>query len=196
MTRTDRRTLARQLRAEGLSQRAIARRLGVGKDTVRRDLGQDPPSAGPDDAPPGEPDTAAAPPVSAVEAEETAPDDAPQDAPSAETVADVAADTVVPRAPVARLPRRMADTELTIDLRQWPGLRRDLAVLAETGVSAEALINQAVVVLTHGYKQGVRCGVIRPDRPFVVRDLVVGPPRDFPRRPAPARDAASGPDTS
>ncbi|MBA2944268.1 hypothetical protein [Streptomyces himalayensis] len=38
MSRAERRTRVRQLAAAGLSNRAIARRLSIGKDTVARDL--------------------------------------------------------------------------------------------------------------------------------------------------------------
>lgn len=38
LTVTERRTLAHQLAQTGASQRAIAAQLGVGKDTIRRDL--------------------------------------------------------------------------------------------------------------------------------------------------------------
>jgi transcriptional regulator with XRE-family HTH domain len=159
VTRTDRRTLARQLRAEGLSQRAIARRLGVGKDTVRRDLEQDPPSAAPDDAPPGEPDTAAAPQASPAEAEEAAPGGAPQDA------------------SVATLPRRVADPLAGMDMSQWRALRRDLAVLAQSGLSAEALVHQAIVTLAHQYRQDLAEGRLPPGQRFLIRsmDLYLAP---------------------
>jgi len=231
VTPADARALRRRKAADlreaepGLSLRKMARRLGVSRDTVARDLEEhDRRAAG--SAPPvedvAEPVAHSAPVVdalaadaedgrgaavdSAPQASDVAAESAPPVVVAAAEAAEVApptqdsipdeAQAVAHPAPAARQPRRLADTELTIDLRQWPGLRRDLAVLAETGVSPEALINQAVVVLTHGYKQGVRCGAIRPDRPFVVRDLIVGPPRSYPRRPAPPRDAASGPGTS
>ncbi|MEV6544423.1 hypothetical protein [Streptomyces sp. NPDC051665] len=232
MTPADARALRRRKAADlraaepGLSLRKMARRLGVSRDTVARDLEEHDRRAA-ESAPPAE-DAAevvehAAPVVDALAADAeddrgAAADSAPQasdvaaeSAPPVEVAAAEAAEVAPPTedsipdetravahpAPVARLPRRLADTELTIDLRQWPGLRRDLAVLAETGVSPEALINQAVVVLAHGYKQGLRSGVIRPDRPFVVRDLIVGPPRDpGPRRFAPAPTARGGPGTS
>ena len=231
MTPADARALRRRRAADlreaqpGLSLRKMARRLGVSRDTVARDLEEYDRRAA-EGAPPAE-DVAetvehSAPVADALAADAedsrgAVADSAPQpgegvaeSAPPAGTAVAVVAHAAPPAvdadadvtgavalpAPVPRLPRRLADTELTIDLRQWPGLRRDLAVLAETGVSPVALINQAVVVLTHGYKQGVRCGAIRPDRPFVVRDLIVGPPRSYPRRPAPPRDAASGPGTS
>ncbi|MGW0134842.1 hypothetical protein [Streptomyces sp. NPDC003299] len=38
MNRAERRALVRQLAADGMSNRAIARRLNIGKDTVARDL--------------------------------------------------------------------------------------------------------------------------------------------------------------
>lgn len=152
MTRTDRRTLVRQLRTEGLSQRAIARRLGVGKDTVRRDL-RDEPAAAPDDAPPGERDTAAAPQVSSVEVEEAAPGGAPQDA------------------PVAQLPRRVADPLAGMDMSQWRALRRDLAVLTQSGMSAETLVHQAVVTLAHQYRQDLAAGHLKPGQRFLIRSM-------------------------
>ncbi|MBK3575109.1 helix-turn-helix domain-containing protein [Streptomyces sp. MBT65] len=219
MTPADARTLRRRkvadLRAAepGLSLRQMARRLGLSRDTVSRDLDEISRRAA-EGAPPVEA-VAAVVDVPASEAEdgpEAADDSAPQPGEGAaevappvgaevvvvaEPLAEVAGDGYRERRPLARarLPRRLADTELTIDLTQWPALRRDLAVLAETGISPEALINQAVVVLAHGYRQGLRSGVIRPDRPFVVRDLIVGPPRSFLRDPVPAPAAEGSPGT-
>lgn len=173
MTRTDRRTLVLQLRAEGLSQRAIATRLGVGKDTVRRDLERGEPEAAPDDAPPGEPDTAAAPQVRTVEAEEAAPGGAPQDA------------------PVAQLPRRVADPLAGMDMSQWRALRRDLAVLAQSGLSPEALVHRAVVALAHQYRQDLAAGRLKPGQRFLVRSM------DLYLAPAVAdRTAAAAPPTA
>lgn len=172
MTRTDRRTLVHKLRhEEGLSQRAIARRLSISKDTVRRDLEADPASA-PDDAPPDAPDTAAAPPVSPVEAEESAPGGAPRDA------------------PVARLPRRVADPLAGMDVSQWRALRRDFAVLAQSGMSAETLVHQAIVTLAHQYRQDLAAGRLKPGQRFLVRSM------DLYLAPAEAgRTAAAAPPT-
>ncbi|MFI1030768.1 HTH domain-containing protein [Streptomyces sp. NPDC020951] len=191
MTRADRRTLVRQLRAEGLSQRAIAGRLNVSKDTVRRDVEAIDRETEPEGAPQDAPDDPDAPQVSTADEPEGAPDDAPPSAPVDAGEPDGAAPDE-PRAPVAQLPRRTSPERLDVDLRQWPALRRDLAVLAATGLSPEALIHQAVVVLAFGYKQGVRSGQIRPDHPFVVRDMTVSqhaPPSVRPRRPEPAPPA-------
>lgn len=217
MTPADARALRRRRVAElraaepDLSLRQMAERLGLSRDTVTRDLAEIDQRAA-EDAPPAQavakPVAHSAPvaddsPADGEDGKAAVADSAPQAsagvvevAPPAEPVAEVVAVGDRERRPLAvtrtRLPRRLADTELTIDLAQWPALRRDLAVLAETGVSPEALINQAVVVLAHGYQQGVRIGAIRPDRPFVVRDLIVGPPRSHrPRRPVPA--AKDGP---
>ncbi|XUL91025.1 hypothetical protein ACQ86D_33990 [Streptomyces galilaeus] len=229
MTLADARALRRRRAADlraaepGLSLRAMARRLGVSRDTVARDLEEYDRRAA-EVAPLAEYVAEAvehfAPVVAALAADaEDAPeavdDSAPQPSggvaeiappvgaavavvaePLAEVAEVVAAAGYRERRPLAgaRLPRRLVDTELTIDLTRWPALRRDLAVLAETGVSAEALINQAVVVLAFGYTQGVRSGVIRPDRPFVVRDMTVGSPDAYSlRRPAPAPAAESSP---
>jgi DNA-binding CsgD family transcriptional regulator len=172
----------------GLSLRQMAKRLGISRDTVRRDL-DDIDRASSQTAPQASEGAAeSAPPVEVAAAvvAETAP---PAEDPGAHAV-----EAVAQPAPVARLPRRMADTELTIDLARWPALRRDLAVLAETGISPEGLINQAVVVLAFGYRQGVRSGAIRPDRAFVVRDMAVGPPPGYgPQLSATAPAAGSSP---
>ncbi|MFJ9895270.1 helix-turn-helix domain-containing protein [Streptomyces sp. NPDC091280] len=160
MTRTDRRTLVRQLHDEGMSQRAIAKRLGVGKDTVRRDLMEDAPDAAPGDAPPAEPESAHAPQASEVDAVEAALPGAPDDATGAK----------------AALPRRfLADPLAGIDVRQAPALRRDLAVLAQSGMSPEALVHLAVVCLAHQYRQELAAGRIAPGQRFVVRSVDMRP---------------------
>lgn len=167
MTRADRLKLVRQLRTEGMSQRAIAKRLKVSKDTVRRDFERLDAEPAPDDEPPTEPDdepsTTAddveAPQVSAGDRPDSDEDDAPRDEPPGE--------------PVAQLPRRMSADRLDIDLRHRAGLRRDLALLAQTGCTAEELVVTAVRVLASGYKQGLAAGDVLPGRPFAVTRLSV-----------------------
>ncbi|WP_340382266.1 hypothetical protein U5640_36240 [Streptomyces sp. SS7] len=188
MTRADRRTLVRQLRAEGLSQRAIAKRLDIGKDTVRRDLEADSRESGPDDAPQDAPPSPDAPQVSA--ADPAGP--APQDAPSVEPVGAGAPDSPAPGAPLAQLPRRVSAERIEIDPRRRPGLSRDLAVLAAAGFDHEEAIDFAVRALAMGYKQGIEDGEIRPGR-FLVLGMRVAPERRgpaVPRRPQ-AAPAAS-----
>ncbi|MEH0547320.1 DeoR family transcriptional regulator [Streptomyces sp. B21-105] len=192
MTRADRRTLVRQLRDEGLSQRKIAGRLKVSKDTVRRDLDeierQDADADAPGDAPPAAPDDPLAPQVSVGDSPVSAPPVAPVAAPPAEPARagePGGASPMAHDAPPADLPRRVSAQRLEIDLRRSPGLRRDLAVLASTGMSVEEAIAQAVTVLAAGYRRGLAQRRIVPG-PFVVRDVYVSPPmpaRLVPRRP-------------
>ncbi|MER6532989.1 helix-turn-helix domain-containing protein [Streptomyces sp900105755] len=191
MTRADRLTLVRQHRAEGMSQRQIAKRLGVSKDTVRRDLEQiasrDETPAETDDAPddPDAPQVAAASTVGDAPAVEP-PGEPESLAPAIRPVAD--APPVLPR----RIP---VGHRLVLDLERSPSLRRGLAELAATGLSPEALVAQAVAVLAVGYREGVARGRIRSDAPFLVRGMTVGPPEPghaVPRRtlpPAPAEGA-------
>ncbi|MDQ0829510.1 hypothetical protein QF032_001354 [Streptomyces achromogenes] len=190
MTRTDRRTLVRQLSEQGLSQRKIAGRLKIGKDTVRRDLDAIAREDEPDGAPHDAPDGTDAPQVSDPAEPVSAPQDAPPDEPVCADEPSGAAPGA-PAAPVAQLPRRVSPERLEIDLRQSPALRRDLAVLASTGLTAQEAIAQAVTVLAAGYRRGLAQDVIVPG-PFVVRDVHVGPPmpaRLTPRTPAPPEGA-------
>lgn len=192
MTRADRLTLVRQLAEEGLSQRAIAKRLKVSKDTVRRDLERIPAEAEPGDAPPGEPETADAPQVSAVEAEQDAPEDAPLHAPDApvselwDAPLHEPDETDAPRdEPAAHLPRRVAHQRLEMDLAGRPALRRDLALLAQSGRTVEELVHQAVVTLAFGYRQALARGELAPGETFLVTGLTVRPaPRAARREPA------------
>ncbi|MEU9972319.1 helix-turn-helix domain-containing protein [Streptomyces sp. NPDC051014] len=189
MTRTDRITLVRQLRHEGLSQRAIARRLDISKDTVRRDFDRLDAESAPDDAP-EDPDAPQA-------SEAPAAEDAPQDAPPADPGSSVAHARPIEDAPPA-LPRRIPAHDrlaVDVDLAQWPKLRVALAELATTGVDVERLIVQGLVTLAAGYRQGVATGDIPYGRPFHVLMLRVGPPEPghvTPRRafpPAPVEGA-------
>lgn len=157
MTRADRLTLVRQLREEGLSQRAIAKRLKVSKDTVRRDVERLDAEPAPDDAPPAEPGSVDAPQVGAAAAEESAPDDAPQGA------------------PVAQLPRRLAQPLAGIDVSKWRAVRRDLAVLAQTGRTPEELVHQAVTALAHHYAKALAGGQLPAGQPFFVRAMQLTP---------------------
>lgn len=160
MTRTDRLTLVRQLSEEGLSQRAIAKRLKVSKDTVRRDLERLAAAAEPGDAPPAEPDGQEAPQVSEGDAEGNAPSGAPQSA------------------PVAPLPRRMTGPLALpdgFDLRQWPAVRRDLATLAQTGLPVEKLVHDAIVTVAHHYRRALAAGDIEAGQSFTVSHVTLRP---------------------
>jgi len=157
VTRADRLTLVRQHRAEGQSQRAIAKRLGISKDTVRRDIERLDAEGEPDGAPPAEPSTADAPQASVADAGVSAPEGAP------------------PGEPVARLPRRVADPLAGMDVSQWRALRRDLAILAQTGSTAESLVHQAVVAMAHAYRQDLARGAIEPGVPFLVSQVRLTP---------------------
>lgn len=153
MTRADRLTLVRQLAQEGLSQRAIAKRLKVSKDTVRRDLDRIAAAAEPDGAPPSETAGPAEPQVTGDALEGPAPGGAPQGA------------------PVAQVP----DPHAGIDVSQCRGLRHDLALLAQTGKPAEALVYQAVIAMAHAYRRALAHGDITPGVPFCVREMALTP---------------------
>ncbi|MFK0155398.1 DeoR family transcriptional regulator [Streptomyces sp. NPDC090493] len=191
MTRADRRTLVRQLAGEDMSQRQIAARLGVSKDTVRRDLAELASEDEPQDAPDDALDDPDAPQVT-----EAVPDmGAPQDEPPAAPESPASAARAAEGAPPA-LPRRIPAHDrlaVDIDLARWPKLRTALAELATTGVDTERLIVQALVTLAAGYRQGVAAGDTPYGHPFHVRLISVGPPEPghaVPRRPAPPAPGA------
>lgn len=170
MTRTDRLTLVRQLSEQGLSQRAIAKRLNIGKDTVRRDLERIASMDEPGDAPPAEPDDQDAPQVSGGDTEGDAPSGAPRVAPLAQ-----------PDQAATPLPRRMAQAGGPLalpdgfDLRQWPAVRRDLATLAQTGQSPETLVHHAITAVAHHYRQALAAGDIAPGESFTVSHVTLRP---------------------
>ncbi|MFJ2002154.1 helix-turn-helix domain-containing protein [Streptomyces chartreusis] len=153
MTRADRLTLVRQLAAQGLSQRQIAGRLGVSKDTVRRDLERIAAEGEPGDEPPVDTADPTAPQVSG----DASPEPASVGAPPGE--------------PVAQPP----DPHAGIDVSQCAGLRHDLALLAQTGTSAEALVYQAVIAMAHAYRRALADGDIAPGVPFVAHSMRLAP---------------------
>lgn len=175
MTRADRLTLVRQLAEEGLSRREIGKRLKVSKDTVRRDLEQIKAGAAPGDEPLGEPDDPDAPQVSVAAAEDSAPRDEPPGEPVAQEADGRAPQDAPPASPGAPLPRRVADPLAGMDVSQWRALRRDFAVLAQTGQKPEALVHQAVITMAHAYKQALARRDITPGVPFLVRDMTLVP---------------------
>ncbi|MCZ4609716.1 helix-turn-helix domain-containing protein [Streptomyces sp. Lzd4kr] len=153
MTRADRLTLVRQLDEEGLSQRAIAKRLKISKDTVRRDLERLAARDEPGDEPPADTPVPDAPQVSGDMSGKAAPDGAPL------------------AEPVAQLPDPLAG----IDVSQCAGLSHDLALLAQTGRTPEELVYQAVVAMAHAYRQARARGVIESGVPFVAHSMQLAP---------------------
>jgi len=152
--RNMRRENVRQLsqREPELSHRQIAERLGISKDTVRRDLDALAEEPGADGA---VPDAPGAPQVSVGGAAPDAPDE--------------------PDESRGALPRRTAPLAGAPDLSQWPALRRDLAQMAQSGMSVEALVHQAVVAVAHGYRQALDRGELRPGDRFLVSGVTLRP---------------------
>lgn len=192
-----RRRRVAELRASepSLSLRQMADRLGISRDTVTRDLDEIDREAA-DSAPQvGRPE-----PVAEALSAGSAPvaDPAPQVSDGGRAARPVAGEAsatpVTQDRPPAELPRRVSAERLEIDLRQWPGMRRDLAVLASTGLDHQELIDFAVRTLAAGYRQGLADGVIGQGR-FLVRGMRVSPYVSgpvVPRRPEPPVPAAGG----
>lgn len=146
----------------GLSLRQMAQRLGLSRDTVRRDL--------------ADLDEQAA--QSATPVDESAPGGAGGPAGVAHLASQVSeggAGGASQDRPPARLPVRVAQPLSGIDLSQWPALRRDLAQLAQTGRSPEALVHQAVVALAHNYGKALADGLIEVGQPFHVLAMTLAP---------------------
>lgn len=97
-------------------------------------------------------------------------------------VAEVAAESAPP------LPVRAPDLLAGIDVSGSRALRRDLAILAQSGLSAKALVHRAVVALAHQYRQDLAAGRLKVGQRFLVQSVDL--------RPAPiaaARTAAAEP---
>ncbi|MFJ9243777.1 hypothetical protein [Streptomyces sp. NPDC101776] len=171
MTPADARALRRRKVAElrtaepDLSLRQMGERLGLSRDTVTRDLDEIRRRA------------AESAPVAYTVAESAPPAGRPGAA-----VAGVAAETAPP------LPVRAPDLLAGIDVSGSRALRRDLAILTQSGARAEALVHQAVVALAHQYRQDLAAGRLKPGQRFLVRSVDLRP-----ARPAAARTAADEP---
>lgn len=109
-------------------------------------------------------------------------------------VAVVAASDGQERRPVAemRLPQRVAQPLAGMDVSQWRALRRDLAVLAQCGSSAESLVHQAVVAMAYAYRQALARGDIKPQVPFLVSEVRLTPLVHRAAQTTPAPAAAEG----
>ncbi|WP_181446902.1 HTH domain-containing protein [Streptomyces sp. NTH33] len=183
-----------------LSLRQMADRLGISRDTVTRDLAEIDRDAA-ESAPPADQTepvaegSSAAGSATGAEAADSAPQvsgggrtDQPPVAEVVRQPAAPVADRVAghlavmvghrPEAadrPPAALPRRVAEPLADADLSRWPAVRRDLAVLAQTERSPEALAHQAITALAHHYSRALARGDIQPGQPFVVTDMTLRP---------------------
>ncbi|MEW2570466.1 hypothetical protein [Streptomyces sp. NPDC047070] len=162
-----------------LSLRQMGLRLGLSRDTVRRDLVDLDRLAAEDATAAAE---AAPPVVEAATGDAGATGPVSQTAPQVSTggardAADSATPAEVPAAPVAQrapLPRRLAGPLALpdgFDLRQWPAVRRDLATLAQTGMPVEKIVHDAIVSVAHHYRRALDAGAIQVDQPFTVVDV-------------------------
>lgn len=149
--RTERRATVRHLaHQEGLSARAIAARLGISKDTVRRDLADVAQGGAPDDAPPA---TSGAP---------VAPPRAPGGAVAHSGRPDQAGGHVADRGGVF------------VPFRE--GLGSDLADLMRTGCTAADAIDYAVTTLAAAYRGALELGVLSDSDPLDVLAVTFRPP--------------------
>jgi hypothetical protein len=148
-----------------LSHRAIGERLGVSKDTVRRDL---------EAMAQADPDAVA---QTAPQLSEGGADLAQGDGAGCATDAQDGAAPAAQSASRPALPQRMAQGMAqrcgAIDLSRCAGCCRDLAILAQTGKSVEALVHQAIVAMTFGYRTALARGDVEPGAPFIVRDMTL-----------------------
>ncbi|MFF8034888.1 hypothetical protein [Streptomyces sp. NPDC016626] len=91
------------------------------------------------------------------------------------------------RRPVAelRLPRQVSDPLADMDVSQWRALRKDLAVLAQTGSQPEALVHQAVVQFAYSYRQALAAGELQPGQPVLITGMTLRPAGRPAARPTP-----------
>ena len=156
-----------------LSLRQMAERLGVSRDTVSRDLA----------------DIGRRAADSATAAETGTAGPVEHSAPVAHGAPQVSDGGRAADATAAGLPRRVAQPLAGVDLARWPAARRDLAVLAQTGRTAEAMAHQAITALAHHYARALAAGDIEPGQEFIVTAMEQRPlPRPAARtaEPAPA----------
>ncbi|MDX2681075.1 HTH domain-containing protein [Streptomyces soliscabiei] len=141
-----------------LSHRQMGQRLGISRMTVTRDLAELARDAAQPD-PPAEAATAGA-----VARSEPLAHAEPQVTASGTPAV---AQPVTP----PPLPRLVAAPLDGVDLSKWPAVRRDLAVLAQSGLSAEAVAHQAIVATAFAYRQAIARGDLQPGQPFLIRDV-------------------------
>ncbi|MFF0138021.1 helix-turn-helix domain-containing protein [Streptomyces sp. NPDC005227] len=161
--RSVRRARVRQLAQTepDLSQREMAERLGISKDTVRRDLE-----------------------AIAQESSESLAHTAPQVTEGGAAMVQAAcarcatgmtggADPAAQIAPAAALPRRIVEQVGSQAMSRCGGCGRDLALLAQTGKTVNQIVHQAIAALAIGYRAALARGEIEPGAPFVVRGMTL-----------------------
>ncbi|MFI5995891.1 helix-turn-helix domain-containing protein [Streptomyces sp. NPDC051362] len=161
--RNVRRAQVRQLAQDepDLSQREMAERLGISKDTVRRDLeaiGQDAP----------EPVAHTAPQVT-----EGGAAMAQSACATCATGTTGGADPAAQIAPAAALPRRIVEQVGSQAMSRCGGCGRDLALLAQTGKTVNQIVHQAIAALAIAYRAALARGEIDADAPFIVRGMTL-----------------------
>lgn len=171
-----RRARVAKLRQEApdLSHRDMAQRLGISKDTVRRDLEALDAEVAQTAPPADETQAPDAPPVA-----HTAPQVSEDAAPLAEPSSTVVASSE----PARPLPVRQADPLAGMDVSQWRALRRDLAILAQSGQSAEALVHQAVVATAQAYRKALAAGELQPGDGLLITGMTLRPRAQLSDRP-------------
>ncbi|MFE3855274.1 hypothetical protein ACFXPN_29600 [Streptomyces griseorubiginosus] len=182
--------LARLLKEEpALTRKELAQRLGLKKDTLRRDLEAIAHDAPAQEAPAQESAAHNAPALPAHQVNAGEAPDAQDVRAGAEPAAHVPAHDAHPAREVLHLPRRSAHQRLEMDLAGRPAMRRDLALLAQSGRTVEELVHQAVVSLAFGYRRALARGEVLPGETFLVTELAVRAAPGAARRPAPASGA-------
>lgn len=168
MTPADARSLRRRRVAElraaepGLSLRQMAKRLGISRDTVRRDL-DDIDRASSQGAPSSDAVSQTAPQASGSVAAESATRD------------EASASGPLQGATPAGLPRRVAQPLAGVDLAQWPAMRRDLADLVRSGRTAEGVAHMAITAVAHAYRQALANGELKVGQLFHVSAVTLIP---------------------
>jgi DNA-binding transcriptional MocR family regulator len=166
-----RRENVRQLsqREPGLSHRQIADRLGISKDTVRRDLDALAQEPGADGAAPIAP---VAPQISGGGAEPaafSAPPAEPGGTPDAPPANGSGAESAEPDAPVAP-PADPAQDEpvFRIRLARRPRLLSSLCALREAGLTPAAVIDTVLAAFVGSYRQALARGELKPGERYQV----------------------------
>ena len=135
-------------REPGLSRRQIGERLGISKDTVRRDLDALAREAGAEIATPSAPD-----------APQVSEGGAPSVAPDAPAVEEAAAPDAPPADPAQDEP---VEPVLRIRLTRRPRLLASLTALLDVGLTAPAVIDTVLAAFVGAYGQALDRGELSP----------------------------------